>query len=89
MGDGEVKDKLTLAVNEWMEPIRERRANYVADTGLVDEILYEGTMKMRAIAQETMREVRSAMGLDKAMKRMRRAIEKRQKKNPPPSGTAP
>ncbi|MBU6159994.1 MAG: tryptophan--tRNA ligase [Myxococcales bacterium] len=89
VGDGEVKDKLTLAVNEWMEPIRERRAKYVADTGLVDEILYEGTMKMRAIAQETMREVRSAMGLDKAMKRMRRAIEKRQKKNPPPSGAAP
>ncbi len=79
VGDGEVKEKLTRALNEYMAPMRERRAAYEADKGLTDEILYEGTMKMRAIAQETMREVRSAMGLDKAMKRMRRAVEKRQK----------
>jgi tryptophanyl-tRNA synthetase len=79
VGDGEVKDKLTIALNSYMEPMRERRAHFEKDTGLVDEILYEGTMKMRSIASETMREVRAAMGLDKAMKRMRRAVEKREK----------
>lgn len=79
VGDGEVKEKLTTALNAYMEPIRERMNDYASQKGLVDEILYEGTLKMRKIAGETMREVRSAMGLDKPMKRMRRAVEKRQK----------
>jgi len=80
VGDGEVKDRLTSALNETMEPIRERMAHYASQTGLVDEILYEGTQKMREHARETMREVRKAMGLDSAMKRMRRATERRKKK---------
>lgn len=80
VGDGEVKDRLTEALNEYMRPIRERRAHYMAESGLVDEVLWDGTQRMREIAQQTMREVRSAMGLDKALKRMRRAVEKRQKK---------
>jgi tryptophanyl-tRNA synthetase len=80
VGDGEVKDRLTEALNEYMRPIRERRAHYVEETGLVDEVLWDGTQRMREIAQLTMRDVRSAMGLDKALKRMRRAVEKRQKK---------
>lgn len=80
VGDGEVKDKLTIALNETMEPIRERMAYYESQTGLVDEILYQGTVTMRAHAQKTMREVRKAMGLDRAMKRMRRSAERRQKK---------
>jgi tryptophanyl-tRNA synthetase len=80
VGDGEVKDRLTRALQAWMAPIQERRARYAADTGLCDEILWQGTLKVRGIAQETMREVRSAMGLDKAVRRMRRAVEKRQKK---------
>lgn len=80
VGDGEVKDRLTAALNGYMAPIRERRARYESDAGLVDEILYQGTMRMRDIAEETMREVRKAMGMDKAMKRMRRAVEKREKK---------
>lgn len=88
VGDGEVKDKLTIALNRWMEPIRERRATYENDTGLVDEILFNGTMRMRTIAGETMREVRAAMGLDKALKRMRRAVEKRQKARAKAAGAA-
>ncbi len=79
VGDGEVKERLTRALNDYMEPLRERRRRYESETGLVDEVLWNGTQRMRAIAQETMREVRSAMGLDKAVKRMRRAVEKREK----------
>jgi tryptophanyl-tRNA synthetase len=81
VGDAEVKEKLTAALNRYLDPIRERMARYQADTGLVDEILYQGTQRMRQIAQETMREVRKAMGLDRAMVRMRRAVEKRAKKD--------
>lgn len=79
VGDGEVKDKLNIALQATLEPIRERMAFYQSQPGLVDEILYDGTLKMRNIAGETLRDVRSAMGLDLPIKRMRRAIEKRQK----------
>lgn len=79
VGDGEVKDKLAIALADTMDPIRERMAFYASQTGLVDEILYHGTLKMREMAGETMRNVRSAMGLDLPVKRMRRAVEKRQK----------
>jgi len=80
VGDGEVKDKLATALNAFLEPMRERRARYEADTGLVDEILFDGTEAMRAIGEQTMREVRKAMGLTKAMSRVSRAVEKRRKR---------
>lgn len=79
VGDGEVKEKLAVALEETMEPIRERMAYFESQKGLVDEILYEGTLRMRELAGETMRSVRSAMGLDLPVKRMRRAVERRQK----------
>lgn len=81
VGDGEVKDKLIVSIEAVMEPIRERMASFESQKGLVDEILYEGTLAMRQHAQETMREVRKAMGLDRALTRMRRATEKRHKKS--------
>lgn len=79
VGDGEVKDKLAIALQETMDPIRERMAHFESQTGLVDEILYNGTLKMREMAGETMRNVRSAMGLDTTVKRMRRSVERRKK----------
>jgi tryptophanyl-tRNA synthetase len=79
VGDGEVKERLTEALNAYMAPMRERYTHYAAQPGLVDEILLDGTMKMREIARGTMREVRKAMGLDRALVRMQRAVEKRQK----------
>ena len=80
VGDVECKDKLTLALNAYLDPIRTRLASYENDAGLVDEILFAGTEKVRLLARETMKEVRKAMGIDRTMVRMRRAIEKRQKK---------
>ena len=80
VGDGEVKDRLTEVLVAFMEPIHQRMQEVQAQPGLVDEILYNGTLRMREIAAETMREVRSAMGLDLPIKRMRRAVESRQKK---------
>lgn len=63
VGDVEVKKKLTIAINNFLDPLRERRAQYTARPEMVDEILAAGTARYRAEAQETMRRVRDAMGL--------------------------
>lgn len=64
VGDVEVKRKLAAALNAFLEPIRERRSRYAAKPGLVDEILRDGTARMRAIAADTLTEAREAMGLN-------------------------
>lgn len=63
VGDVEVKKKLTLAINTFLDPMRERRAQYQAQPGIVDEILHEGNQRTRAVAQETIALVEEAMGL--------------------------
>ncbi|MDI9545955.1 MAG: tryptophan--tRNA ligase, partial [Chloroflexota bacterium] len=45
VGDVEVKEKLAKALNDFLDPMRERRAYYEAQTGFVDELLFEGTMR--------------------------------------------
>lgn len=63
VGDVEVKKKLSAAINNFLEPMRERRARYEAQPTLVEDILISGTDKTRTIAKETMEQVREAMGL--------------------------
>jgi tryptophanyl-tRNA synthetase len=63
VGDVEVKQKLSKALNEFLEPIRERRSNYEQRPKEVDEILAEGTRQAGQVARETMGMVREAMGL--------------------------
>lgn len=63
VGDVEVKKKLAAAINEFLDPIRERRAMYEKQEGLVEEILRSGNARTRAIAIETMDHVRAAMGM--------------------------
>ncbi len=62
VGDVEVKRRLSVALNRFLEPIRERRQRYAAQASLVDEILAQGTKRMREEARETMALVRQAMG---------------------------
>ncbi len=62
VGDVEVKRKLSMALNRFLEPIRARRQAYAAQAPLVDEILVQGTKRMREEARETMALVRQAMG---------------------------
>jgi tryptophanyl-tRNA synthetase len=45
------------------EPFRERRAEYAADPGYVWDVLADGARRARAIAAETMAEVKAAVGL--------------------------
>jgi tryptophanyl-tRNA synthetase len=80
VGDAEVKAKLTVALNRFLAPIRERYARYGKDPALVDGILLDGTEKMREVAKATMKEVRSAMGIGSAWNRLRKAAERRAKK---------
>lgn len=80
VGDVEVKEKLLVALENFLEPIRERRAHFEAQTGLVDELLYEGTQRAQKEAQATLIEVKKAMGFTGVWNRIRRSVEKRQKK---------
>jgi tryptophanyl-tRNA synthetase len=63
VGDVEVKQKLALALNNFLDPIRERRAMYAAKPGFIDEMIHAGNQKVQAIAAETIRMVEDAMGL--------------------------
>lgn len=68
VGDVEVKQKLAKAINNFLEPMRQRRAAYETDPSKVDEIIVEGTRRARKIAKETIEMVRDAMGLYRPMK---------------------
>ncbi len=61
VGDVEVKEKLYYALDEFLAPIRERRSLFASKPEQVREIIVEGTRKGRAIAIETMGDVRTAM----------------------------
>lgn len=63
VGDVEVKKKLAAAINTFLDPMRERRAEFAARDDYVEEVLYEGTERMRAIANETVQKMKEAMGL--------------------------
>ncbi|HSH80657.1 MAG TPA: tryptophan--tRNA ligase [Herpetosiphonaceae bacterium] len=63
VGDVEVKRKLAVALNNFLDPIRERRARYEAMPGIAEEIVREGTARVSAIAAETVRMVEDAMGM--------------------------
>lgn len=77
VGDVEVKEKLATAINAFLDPIREKREKVVSEKGLVDEIIYNGTLRMRKEAQETLQAVRKAMGLAGVWNGIRRKAEKR------------
>ena len=59
----ECKQPVIDAVLAELAPIRERAQGYLDDPTLVKNILADGCDKARALATETMREVREAMGL--------------------------
>jgi tryptophanyl-tRNA synthetase len=85
VGDVEVKEKLARALNAFLDPIRERRAKYESQPGLADEVVYDGTMKMREEARATLSLATKAMGLAAVWNRVARKAEdvkkKREKQN--------
>jgi tryptophanyl-tRNA synthetase len=63
VSDVEVKKRLSYALNQFMDPIRKRRAEYEDDDHLVEKILAEGSKRMREEAMTTMESVRRATGI--------------------------
>lgn len=61
--DKEIKERLARALNRFLDPIRERRVYYAQRADWVEEILVEGTRRMRRIARETMEMVWDAMAM--------------------------
>ncbi|MGV8898181.1 MAG: tryptophan--tRNA ligase [Burkholderiaceae bacterium] len=59
----ECKQPVIDAVLKEQEPMRERAQQYLDDPSLVRAIVADGCDKARKLAQETMRDVREAMGL--------------------------
>jgi len=64
LGDVKLKRRLIEILNTFLEPIRERRKQLAKDPAYVMKILFEGTEKTFAVAEQTMKEVRQAMCLD-------------------------
>jgi len=63
VGDVEVKTKLAAAINALLEPMRARRRAALARPGYLREVLVEGSRRARAVAEETMDRVRTAVRL--------------------------
>ncbi len=65
-GYGDLKTATAEAVVEWLAPVRERYEELRGDEAALEEILAAGAEKARGMAQETLADVRSAMGVGPA-----------------------
>ncbi len=81
VGDVEVKEKLTIAINNFLDPLRERRKEFEGHKGLVEQIIYEGTLKMNEVSQATLKDMKSAMGISGAWNRISRIARERKEKS--------
>ncbi|MET0493999.1 MAG: tryptophan--tRNA ligase, partial [Actinoplanes sp.] len=61
-GAAGLKRVVTEAVNAFLTPMRERRAAFSREPGLVREVLRAGNVRANTIAEQTLQEVREAMG---------------------------
>ena len=59
----ELKDELAEAVYRELTPIQEKRHQLEKDTSYVDKVLEEGAKKARFVAEETVNEVKTILGL--------------------------
>lgn len=63
VGDVEVKQKLAIAINKFLDPIRSLRQKYEKQPGLIENILKQGNLAASSIAKSTLDEVIQTMGL--------------------------
>jgi tryptophanyl-tRNA synthetase len=64
VGDMKCKKFLNQVLNQFLEPMRQRRHEFEQDIPEIYNILKKGTEQARAVAAQTMSEVRSAMQID-------------------------
>ncbi len=62
-GSGALKKYVTESVNEYLAPIRARREELAQDMDRIHDVLADGNARANAIANETLDEVREAMGM--------------------------
>ena len=62
-GAGALKAYVIESVNEFLAPHRERRAELAKDMDSIRDILHDGNKRANAIAEETLDQVREAMGM--------------------------
>ena len=62
-GSGQLKKYVTEAVNNYFEPIRERRHRFENDLDYVKDVLAEGNRRANEVAKATLAEVAEAMGM--------------------------
>ncbi len=65
IGCVQCKKLLARNINEFLEPIRERRNYYQSNKGELWDIFREGSKKAREVAKQTLEEVREKMNLPK------------------------
>ena len=64
LGDMKVKKFLNYVLEELLQPIRKRRRELEKNIPKVYQILFDGSNKARAVAEETLKNVKKAIGLD-------------------------
>jgi tryptophanyl-tRNA synthetase len=64
LGDVKVKKYLNEVLQAELEPIRNRRLEFDKDLDTVYKMLRDGSDRARAVAENTLKEVRSAIGLE-------------------------
>ncbi|MBP2057348.1 tryptophanyl-tRNA synthetase [Lactobacillus colini] len=64
LGDVKIKKYLNKVLEAELAPIRERREKFAQDPDSVYEMLLEGSKKANKVANETLRQVRDAIGLN-------------------------
>ncbi len=63
VGYGHTKKRLVELLTEYFRPYREKRKELEKNPEYVEGVLQDGARRARALAQETMKEVRAAVGL--------------------------
>jgi tryptophanyl-tRNA synthetase len=58
-------------LNRFLAPIREKQELLGCRPDFIDEIVWNGTLKMRGIAEDTMRRVHGKMGIDRVWNALR------------------
>lgn len=81
VGDVEVKECLIHALNTFLEPIRQRREQLVEEKGYIEEVLFDGTMKMLDESNDTIKEIKSLMGLAGTWNKISRMARERKSKH--------
>ena len=62
-GGGMLKNELTVALNEELRPLRQKRAQLEKDAAYIRSVLLDGVKKAREIAEQTLSEVREVMNM--------------------------